>query len=151
VIPVSPPTSTLPYSADLDGGYLWLGVTGAATHDDGTWDSVFGLEAATVRVRERAFLSVLGVGLAGARVAADERWRVSLDLIAGTRVARNTVVGLSLGPTADFAELAHPSYGATAMAWVFVGITPYVRIGVRNDGSAYVDLGAQLSLPIARF
>jgi hypothetical protein len=130
---------------------VWLGVTGAATHDDGTWDSVFGLEAATVRVRERALLSVVGVGLAGARVAGDERWRLSLDGLVGTRVGRRAVVGLSLGPTVDFAELAHPRYGASARAWVFVGLTPYVRIGVLSDGSAYVDLGAQLSLPIARF
>jgi hypothetical protein len=76
---------------------------------------------------------------------------VSLDLVAGTRISRSAVAGLSLGPTADFAELAHPEYGASLMAWVFVGLTPYVRIGVLSDGSAYVDLGAQLSLPIARF
>lgn len=151
MVPVSPPTTALRSTADLDGGYVWLGATGAATRDDGGWDSVFGLEAAVLRVREHARLGVVGLGLAGARIATAERWRVSLDAIAGTRVVHRAMVGLSIGPTVDLAEVAHPVYGASAMAWVFVGITPYVRVGVRDDGSTYVDLGAQLTLPIARF
>jgi len=150
-IPVSPPTSTLPFSADLDGGYVWLGVTGAATHDHGAWDSVFGVEAAMVRVREHARLGVIGAGLTGARIARDARWRLTLDAIAGTRLGSRLTLGLAVGPTLDLAELAHPVLGGTAMAWAFVGITPYVRVGVLADGTTYVDLGAQLSLPIARF
>lgn len=151
MVPVSPPTTALRYTADLDGGYVWLGATGAATHDDGAWDSIFGMETAVIRVREQATVGVAGIGLAGARIASAQRWRVSLDAIAGTRVAHRAMVGISLGPTVDLAELAHPVYGASAMAWAFVGITPYVRVGVRSDGSTYVDLGAQLTLPIARF
>jgi hypothetical protein len=151
VVPVSPPTSRLPFTANLDGHYIWLGVSGAATRDDGTWDSVFGMELTVLRVRESAVLGVVGVGLAGSRIATDERWRVTLEAVVGTRLAGRTTAGLAIGPTVDLAELAHPEYGISARAWVFVGITPYVRVGVMADGSKYVDLGAQLSLPIARF
>jgi hypothetical protein len=141
----------LPFSADLDGGYVWLGLTGAATHDRGAWDSVFGLEAAVVRVRERARFGVLGIGLAGGRLARDERWRVSLDGVVGTRLGGRATAGLALGPTVDLARFRHPELGASAMAWLFVGITPYIRVGVLVDGTTYIDLGAQLGLPIARF
>src|SRR5436853_1479684 len=104
VVPVSPPTTALRSSADLDGGYVWLGATGAATRDDGTWDSVFGLETAVLRVHEHARLGVVGLGLAGARIASAERWRVSVDAIAGTRVAHRAMGGLSIGPTVDLAH-----------------------------------------------
>src|SRR5690349_1910630 len=96
VVPVSPPTTALRYTADLDGGYVWLGATGAATHDDGAWDSIFGMETAVIRVREQATVGVAGIGLAGARIASAQRWRVSLDAIAGTRVAHRAMVGISL-------------------------------------------------------
>jgi hypothetical protein len=148
-VPVSPPTSRLPYVGDLDGRYLWLGITGAATHDDGAWDTVFGAEASIVRVREDAGLALVGGGLAGARVAKGG-WRLSLDAAVGTRVL-GRFVGATLGPTLDLEELAHPVAGASATAWMFLGITPYVRIGVLADGTRYIDLGAQVGLPIARF
>ena len=129
---------------------MWLGITGAATRDEAGWDSVFGLEAAVLRVRERSRLAVLGVGLGGARLAETERWRLALDALVGTRIGR-AVVGLAVGPTLDLDRRAHPELGATVMAWAFVGVTPYARVGVLGDGTRFVDLGVQLSLPIARF
>ena len=149
-VPRSSPRSELPYTADLDGGYVWLGITGAATKDEAGWDSVFGLEAAVVRVRERSRLGVLGLGLGGARLAETERWRLALDGLIGTRIGR-AMVGLSVGPILDLDRRAHPELGATVMAWAFVGITPYARVGLLGDGTRFVDVGVQLSLPIARF
>ena len=143
--------ASLPFTGDLDGGYVWLGVTGAATHDEDGWDSLFGVQTAVLRVRERARLTVVGVGLAGARIATTDRWRVSLDGVIGTAIGSRIKAGLALGPMLDLAELQHARVGAGGMAWLFVGLTPYVRFGVLVDGTTYVDVGAQLDLPVARW
>lgn len=144
------PSSTLRYVADLDGRYLWLAASGAATHAAAGWDSLFGLEASYLRVREHAPLGVLGAGLGGARISRGG-WRIGLDLAAGTRVADRVTLGLAVGPILEIPADRHALVGASAVAWGFVGITPYVRVGVLSDGTTFVDIGAQLGLPIARF
>jgi hypothetical protein len=140
----------LRHTSDLDGGYLWLGITGAATRADGSWDSTFGGDAAVLRVRERSALAITGVGLTGTRMATEERWRLSLDGVAGTRIA-GVLAGVAIGPSLDLARVDHARAGATATAWVFAGITPFVRVGVLVDGTAYIDIGARLGFPVTRF
>jgi hypothetical protein len=137
-------------SSDLDGGYLWLGITGAATREDGAWDSTFGGDVAVLRVRERSVLDVVGVGFTGTRMATEARWRLSLDGVAGTRIG-GVLAGVAVGPSLELARLDHPRAGVTATAWVFAGITPFVRMGVLLDGTGFVDVGARLSFPVTRF
>jgi hypothetical protein len=149
VVPRAPARSSLPYVGDLDGAYVWLGINGAATHDD-EWDSVFGVQTSVFRVRERSWLALLGGGIAGSRVAT-EGWRVSLDALAGTRIASRATVGIGIGPVVDLHDQRHARVGATATVWAFVGVTPYVRAGVLEDGSTYVDVGMQIGLPVFRF
>jgi hypothetical protein len=143
------PRASLPYVGDLDGSYVWLGINGAATHD-GEWDSVFGVQTSVFRVREGSWLALIGGGLAGSRVAT-EGWRVSLDALAGTRIASRATVGIGLGPMVDLHDQRHARLGASATVWAFVGVTPYVRAGVLEDGSTYVDVGMQIGLPVFRF
>src|SRR5438128_5176669 len=83
----------LPPSWDLDGWYVWLGPTGAASHVDAEWDSTFGAHLALVRVRERERLGTVGAMVGATRWTERGGGRIWLDGIAGTRILR--MVGVS--------------------------------------------------------
>ena len=137
-------------SWDLDGFYLWLGPTGAASVVDDDWDSTFGGDLAIVRVRERSLLGVLGVDLGGAMWTARGGGRVWLDALVGTRIGEHRMLGLSIGPIVELHELQHPRIGGSIGAWAFFGITPFARVGVVDELGAFVDVGIHIALPVVR-
>lgn len=147
----SPPTSpsrALEPSWDLDGVYLWIGPTGAASRVDSSWDSTFGGDISVVRVREGAGLAVIGGTLGASRWTVRGGGRIWLDALAGTRIGK--MVGASIGPILELNNLAHPRLGGSVGLWAFIGITPFVRAGVVDELGSFVELGVHVSLPAIR-
>jgi hypothetical protein len=135
-------------SWDLDGWYVWLGPSGAASHVDGEWDSTFGGHLALVRVRERDRLGAVGAMVAANMWTERGGGRISLDGLAGTRILR--MVGVSAGPIVELSELAHPRYGGSLGVWAFLGVTPFVRVGAVEDLGAFAEIGVHVALPVYR-
>lgn len=142
-------TSQLRPGWDLDGTYLWLGPTGAAGRVDGAWDSLFGGHLAIVRVRERARLGALGGAFGASRWTERGGGRLWLDGLFGTRLG-GRMIGASLGPTLEVSELTHPRPGAAVGLWIFLGVTPYVRIGVVDELGGFAEVGVHIALPVFR-
>lgn len=135
-------------SWDLDGTYLWLGPTGAASRVDGAWDSTFGGHAAVVRIREGAPLGVIGA-MAGATLWTERGGgRIWLDAVAGTRIWK--MVGVSVGPILELSERTHPRLGGSVGIWGFAGVTPFARLGVVEDLGGFAEIGVHIALPVLR-
>lgn len=141
------PVAHLP-SSNLDGLYLWLGPTGAASRVEATWDSTIGAHVAVLRVREHEHLGAIGATLGASRWTVRDGGRIWLDALVGTRLGR--MVGLSAGPILELAELAHPRLGASAGVWAFLGVTPFVRVGAVQELGGFVEIGIHIALPIIR-
>jgi hypothetical protein len=146
--PAVVPAGTSAPSWDLDGLYLWLGPTGAASHIVAEWDSTVGADATLVRVRERAALGVVGASLGASRWTVRGGGRIWLDGLVGTRVGR--MVGASAGPLLELSELAHPRVGGSVGLWAFVGVTPFVRAGIVSELGGFVEIGVHIALPVIR-
>jgi hypothetical protein len=136
-------------TSSLDGLYLWLGPSGAASHVADDWDSTIGVDAAVVRVEENARLGVIGGSLGASRWTERGGGRVWLDAIVGTRVL-GWMIGVSAGPILELSELAHPRLGASFGVWAFAGITPFARIGTVSELGTFGEIGIHLALPIWR-
>jgi hypothetical protein len=150
--PVAPgtpaPPPVLRPSWDLDGTYLWLGPTGAASWLDG-WDSTFGGVGAVVRVRERELVGTIGGAFGASRWTAHGGGRLWLETLVGTRVMGH-MVGLSGGPILELAETTPPRFGGSVGLWAFAGLTPYVRVGVVESAGTFAEIGIHLVLPVIR-
>jgi len=134
---------------DLDGTYVWLGPTGAASRIDATWDSTFGGQLAIVRVRERSPLGVIG-GAAGASLWTErEGGRLWLDAVVGTRVG-GRMLGATVGPVLELSQLSHPRLGASLGVWAFLGVTPFARVGYVDELGGFAEVGIHLALPVLR-
>lgn len=134
-------------SWDLDGLYLWLGPTGAASHVAQEWDTTFGADATVIRVREQRSLAFVG-GTAGASLwTVRGGGRIWVDALAGTRI-RGTAVGLSLGPIVELARTEHARFGGSVGVWTFFGIAPFARLGAVQELGAFVEIGLHISLPV---
>ncbi|MDB4955061.1 MAG: hypothetical protein JWO36_2630 [Myxococcales bacterium] len=142
------PEAVLPPMWNLDGLYLWLGPTGAASRIQSQWDSTFGADLTVVRVREREPLGAIGASFSATRWTVRGGGRLSLDALAGTRLGR--MVGVSLGPIVELSDLAHPRLGASVGVWGFVGLTPFARVGVVEQLGAFAEVGVHIALPIIR-
>lgn len=138
-----------PPSWDLDGTYLWLGPSGAASHVDSEWDSTIGADAAVVRVRERSRLSAIGGTFGASRWTARGGGRLWLDAIAGTRVLGRTA-GVSAGPIIELSDLSHPRWGGSVGVWAFVGITPFLRLGTVQELGMFGEVGLHIALPVLK-
>jgi hypothetical protein len=147
--PVTVPPASFTPSWDLDGTYLWLGPLGAASHVDAQWDSTFGADLALVVVRERAPLGLVGVDLGASRWTERGGGRVWVDGLVGTHLL-DRMMGISLGPIAEFSDLAHPRLGASVGVWGFAGITPFARLGAVADLGMFAEIGIHIALPILR-
>src|SRR5262245_17844972 len=90
----------VPDTSNLDGLYLWLGPSGAASHIDSQWDSTFGADASLIRVREHQLLGAIGGSIGASRWTVRGGGRVWLDAIIGTPV-RGRMVGASAGPLGE--------------------------------------------------
>ena len=148
--PVSGGPSGFRESSNLDGFYLWLGPVGAATRLDPGWDSVFGGDLAAVRVREHQRLGAVGGDFGFSKYTASSGGRLWLDAVVGTRLGGRAMVGLTAGPVLEVSDLQHPRAGASVGAWAFVGVTPFVRIGVVNESGVFVEIGLHVALPVFR-
>ncbi len=136
-------------SWDLDGIYLWLGPTGAASRIEAAWDSTIGGHAAVLRIRERDPLGVIG-GAFGAQMWTErDGGRLWLDAMVGTRVA-GRMIGASLGPILELGDLAHPRIGGSVGIWTFIGVTPFARIGAVQELGAFGEIGLHIALPVLR-
>jgi hypothetical protein len=147
--PATVPLASLPPSWDLDGLYLWLGPTGAASRVSGQWDSTFGGSATIVRVREHDLLAAIGVSFGASRWAERGGGRVWLDGLVGTELAGH-MAGLSAGPILELSDLAHPRAGGSVGLWAFAGVTPFVRVGVVDQLGSFAEIGVHLALPVFR-
>lgn len=143
------PAAHPPDTSDLDGTYVWLGPTAAATHVDMGWDSTIGASLALVRVREHEALGAIGGSLGGAKWGARDGGRIWLDALVATRLGGH-MVGVSAGPILELAGLAHPRYGGSIGVWGFAGLTPFARAGVVQELGAFVEVGVHFALPVFR-
>jgi hypothetical protein len=147
----APPTAGTAQAApswDLDGLYLWLGPTTAASRIDADWDSTIGADATVIRVREREALGAIGATFGASRWTVRGGGRIWLDGLVGTRLGR--MVGLSAGPIVELSELAHPRLGGSLGLWAFVGVTPFVRAGMVNELGGFLEIGVHIALPVLR-
>ncbi|MBC7973342.1 MAG: hypothetical protein H7138_00030 [Myxococcales bacterium] len=136
-------------SWDLDGLYLWLGPIGAASYVETRWDSTFGVEATLGVVREGAPVGLIGINVGASRWTRREGGRIWLDGVVGTRVL-GRMLGASLGPIVELAELARPRLGASVGLWGYAGIAPFVRVGGVSDLGMFAELGVHIALPVLR-
>jgi hypothetical protein len=136
--------------ANLDGTYVWLGPSASAGYLDRGWDSLIGADLAVMRVREHAPLGAVGGSVGAARWTERGGGRMWAEAIAGTRLFDRTMVGLSAGAIVELADTVHPRAGAMVGAWVFAGVTPYVRVGAIDGYGAVVELGVHIALPVFR-
>jgi hypothetical protein len=141
----------LPPSWDLDGMYLWLGPSGAASHIATAWDSTFGGDATVVRVREQRLVSVVGGTFGASRWTERGGGRVWLDAIAGTRIGTSRMIGVSAGPMVELSDLAHPRYGGSVGVWAFAGVTPFARVGTVDKLGTFAEIGLHITLPVLRW
>lgn len=154
-IPPDPPPAATPSpppilrpSWDLDGTYLWLGPTGAASYLDG-WDSTFGADAALVRVREQEPIGTIGASLGASRWTQHGGGRIWLDTLVGTRVLDH-MVGVSVGPILEVSDMTRPRVGGSVGLWGFVGVTPFARVGVVDSLGGFAEIGIHVALPVIR-
>jgi len=134
-------------SWDLDGTYLWLGPSGAASHVDAEWDSTIGADAAVIRIRERSVLGAIGGTLGASRWTARGGGRIWVDALVGTRVL-GRMAGISAGPILELSDVSHPRIGASIGVWTFVGITPFARLGAVQDLGMFGEVGIHIALPV---
>lgn len=135
-------------SSDLDGLYLWLGPSGAASRIDGAWDSTFGGHAAVIRVREHGGLGVVGAMVGATLWTERSGGRLWLDGLVGTRLGK--MVGISAGPLLELSEETHPRIGGSIGLWGFVGVTPFARVGLVEDLGGFAEIGVHVALPVLR-
>ena len=152
VLAVVTPAAAEPRStADLDGVQLWIGPSGAASHTERGWDSLWGGSVAVLRVREARALAVTGVWLGAAHYASGDRGRIWLDGVVGTRRLGGWLLGVSAGPSLDLADDHHPRPGGSIAVWGFAGVVPMVRVGAVAEAGVVVELGVSLALPALRW
>jgi hypothetical protein len=132
---------------DLDGLYLWVGPSGAATRADDAWDSTWGIDVSVLRVRERDRLATVGASLGASLWTARGGGRIWLDAVVGTYLV-GRMVGVTAGPILELAELAHARIGGSVGVWTFIGVTPFARIGVVDELGVFGEIGVHVALPV---
>lgn len=137
-------------SASLDGIYVALGPVASAVYRAGDWDGGFGGELSLWRVRERAPLAAIGLGLGALRLAEGGSGRLWGDLQVATARPLGCVVGLGVGPVVEVDQTIPPRWGAQGTLWIFAGAIPYVRLGMAQKNGLYLDFGIKVALPALR-
>jgi hypothetical protein len=136
-------------SSDLDGTYLWLGPSGAASWIDSQWDSTFGIDASVVRVREHEAVAAIGGTVGASTWTVRGGGRIWADALLGTSFGGH-VVGLSAGPILELSDTAHPRVGGSIGIWGFVGVTPFARVGTVEGLGNFAEIGVHIALPAFR-
>jgi hypothetical protein len=124
---------------------------GSAIHRERSWDGGFGGEIVAGSLADGRALAGWGAAAGGVVFAEAGGGRIWLELAAATRWPLGFLVGLAAGPTVALDELRHPRVGAQATAWVYAGVSPYVRVGSVADSGAFVELGVRVPLPVLRW
>ena len=151
-VPPQPPPAPTPVfrnSADLDGTYVWLGPSGAASWVDSQWDSTFGIDASVIRVREHEPLAELGGTVGASRWTVRGGGRIWAEALVGTSILDHPV-GLSVGPIVELSDVAHPRVGGAVGLWGFAGITPFARVGIVESLGTFAEIGVHVALPVFR-
>jgi hypothetical protein len=151
VPPLAPPAPgpVFRVSSDLDGTYVWLGPSGAASWVDSQWDTTFGVDASVVRVREHEAVATIGGSLGASRWTVRGGGRVWADALVGTSIADH-VVGFSIGPILELSDIERPRVGGSVGIWSFVGVTPFARVGVVESLGTFAEIGLHIALPVFR-
>lgn len=136
--------------ANLDGLYLLLGVAGAAARIESEWDSAIGARISLFSFAEDRALTLWGLDAGLGQYGARDGGRAHLALVAGSE-RLGALAGLSAGLAAQWDPVEPPRLGAVATLWVFAGIVPTLSVGTFEHTGPFVELGARLTLPIARF
>jgi hypothetical protein len=136
-------------SSDLDGTYLWLGPSGAASRIDDQWDSTFGIDASVVRVREHEPVAAIGGTVGASKWTVREGGRIWAEALVGTSILGH-VAGLSAGPIVELSDVTHPHVGGSIGLWTFVGVTPYARVGTVDGMGNFAEIGVHIALPAIR-
>ena len=76
-----------------------------------------------------------------------ELWLENLALFGDGRAA---YAHIAQGPIVELSDVVHPKLGASIGAWVFAGITPFVRVGAVSDLGMFAELGLHIALPVLR-
>jgi hypothetical protein len=149
--PEPPPTPPLVFrnSADLDGTYVWLGPSGAASWIDSQWDSTFGIDASLIRVREHEPLAEIGGTVGVSHWTVRGGGRIWAEALLGTSIFDHPV-GLSAGPILELSDFAHPRVGGSVGLWGFAGVTPFARVGVVESLGTFAEIGVHIALPVFR-
>lgn len=137
-------------TASLDGLYFTLGPVAAAVRLDRDWTSAAGLEASLVRVRERQLPAAYGLSLGAFRYTDRDGGRVWLEAESALKRPLPVAVGLGLGAMVDLDEIRPPRWGVQSTLWIFVGIVPYVRVGVAQENGGFVEAGFMIKVPAGR-
>lgn len=136
-------------SWDLDGLYVWLGPSGAASRIDSQWDSTIGADVTVISVREHVPLAAIGGSLGASKWTERGGGRVWLDAMAGTEIL-GSMVGVSAGPLVELSDLAHPRIGGSVGVWGFFGVAPYARVGMVDQLGVFAEVGLHIPLPLLR-
>lgn len=136
-------------SWDLDGTYVWLGPTIAASHVVGAWDSTVGGDLAIIRIRERSPLSAIGGTAGGSLWTERGGGRLWADALVGTRLG-GWMIGATAGPIVELSDVVHPRYGASFGVFAFLGVTPFARLGYVEGLGGFFEIGVHLTLPVLR-
>ncbi|MEO8841624.1 MAG: hypothetical protein ABI591_20600 [Kofleriaceae bacterium] len=150
-IPPQAPQTPLVFrnSADLDGTYVWLGPSGAASWIDSQWDSTFGIDGSVIRVREHELLSEIGGTVGASHWTVRGGGRIWAEALIGTSILDHPV-GVSVGPILELSDVAHPRVGGSVGLWGFVGVTPFARVGTVESLGTFAEIGVHIALPVFR-
>lgn len=149
--------STELLSDNLDGFYIALAPVAFAVRAENDWDGGFGGEVLLVRIRERSMLTAAGLGIGASRYAREPdrglgrgTGRLWADLQIASRLPTGTPAGLSVGVATEVDPVIPARWGAQATLWAFVGVIPFVRVGVVQKNGTYIDFGIKVALPVMR-
>ena len=133
----------------LDGTYLTLGPVGAGAHVAGEWVTAVGGELSVVQVVEDRFPAALGVSGGGVSYGGRSGGRLWLEVEAAT--GGPLPLGLGAGVTTEVDHMRPYRLGGQATAWIFIGIVPYVRVGVLQETGRFLEAGVMFKIPARRF
>lgn len=138
-------------SANLDGIYLALGPIGSAVHTESAWDAAVGGELTLARVTERRPIAALALSVGGHRYSERDTGRLWLEGMAATRWLLDTPIGVAGGPTLEVDRVIPARLGAQATLWAYVGVIPYMRVGVVDKSGMFFEMGLRIPLPVFRW
>lgn len=145
------PTAAIVHrQGDLDGLYLHVGPALGVAHTADGVDTFAGGAVSLTRLREGDLLGAIGGRIVAARWTERDAGRIDAELVLGTR-RLGLLAGISGGPIAALDDLQHPRIGGAVRIWCYLGVVPYVRMGVIAASGRFIEAGLELPLPVWRW